>query len=87
MASKLSDHRGIADGSRWNRNGLLRQCDLDCVGGHLPARGLLVFFAALEATSLANVWAQVVSGLRVLSDSHYARPSRNVMPIPSEGRG
>jgi len=31
--------------------------------GDLPARGLLVFFAALEATSLANVWAQVVPAL------------------------
>ena len=31
--------------------------------GDLSARGLLVFFAALEATSLANVWVQAGSGL------------------------
>ena len=53
----------------------------------LPARGLLVFFAALEATSLANVWGQGGSGLRALSESQNARPMRNVMPITAEARG
>jgi hypothetical protein len=55
--------------------------------GDLPARGLLVFFAALEATSLANVWIQGGSGLRVLSESQNARPMWNVMPITVEARG
>ncbi|HEY1759968.1 MAG TPA: hypothetical protein VGG72_31645 [Bryobacteraceae bacterium] len=31
--------------------------------GDIWAHGLLAFFAALEATSLANVWVQAVSGL------------------------
>jgi hypothetical protein len=57
------------------------------LAGDLPACGFLVIFAVLEATSLANIWAQVVSGLRVLSESQYARPSRNVMPIAAEERG
>jgi hypothetical protein len=55
--------------------------------GDLRARGLLVFFAALEATSLANVWVQGGSGLSVLSESQNARPMRNVMPITAEARG
>lgn len=53
----------------------------------LEARGLLVFFVALEATLLANVWVQGGSGLRVLSESQNARPMRNVMPITAEVRG
>jgi hypothetical protein len=55
--------------------------------GDLPARGLLVFFAALGTNSLANVWGQGGSGLRVLSESQNARPMRNVMPITAEARG
>jgi hypothetical protein len=43
--------------------------------------------SALEATSLANLWVQGGSGLRVLSESQNARPMRNVMPITAEGRG
>ena len=53
----------------------------------LPARGLLVFFAALEATSLANVWVQCGSGLRVWSQSQNATPLRNVMLIATETPG
>ena len=36
MAGNLSDHGGIANGSRRNRDGLLRQGDLDCVDGRSP---------------------------------------------------
>jgi hypothetical protein len=55
--------------------------------GDLPARGLLVFLAALEATSLANVWVQCGSGLRVWSQSQNATPLRNVMLIATETPG
>ena len=55
--------------------------------GDLPARELLVFFAALESTSLANLWFQGGAGLRVLSEGENARPMRNVMPIAAEVRG
>ena len=55
--------------------------------GDIPARGLRIVFAALEATSLANVWVQAGSGLRVLSESQNARPMRNLMPITPEARG
>ena len=53
----------------------------------IPARGLRIVFAALEATSLANVWVQAGSGLRVVSERQNARPIRNVMPITPEARG
>ena len=60
MASKLSDHRGIADGSRWNLNGLLRQGDLDCVGGRPPvarAPGLLCRIGSHFASEcMGSVW-------------------------------
>jgi hypothetical protein len=55
--------------------------------GDLPACGLLVFFAALEATSLANVWIQAGSGLHALSVSQSARPTQNAMPIAAGARG
>lgn len=53
----------------------------------LPARGLLVLFAALEATSLANVWVQAGSGLHACSVSQSAIPRRNAMPIAARARG
>ena len=53
----------------------------------LPARGLLVLFAALEATSLANVWVQAGSGLHAFSVSQSAIPRRNAMPISARARG
>lgn len=55
--------------------------------GDLPARGLLVFLAALEATSLANVWVQCGSGLHVWSQSANARLMQNVTPTGAEERG
>ncbi|MGA8086479.1 MAG: hypothetical protein WCA10_04180 [Terracidiphilus sp.] len=55
--------------------------------GDLPARGLLVFLVALEATSLANVWVQCGSGLHVWSQSANARLMQNVTPTGAEERG
>ena len=53
----------------------------------LPARGLLVFFAALEGTSLANVWVQTGSGLHAFSVSRSAIPRQNATPIAAGARG
>ena len=53
----------------------------------LPARGLLVLFAALEAASLANVWVQTGSGLHAFSVSRSAIPRQNAMPIAAGARG
>ena len=53
----------------------------------LPARGLLVLFAALEATSLANVWVQTDSGLHAFSVSRSAIARQNAMPIVAGARG
>jgi hypothetical protein len=55
--------------------------------GDFRSRGLLVFFAALEASSLASAWVQGGSGFRILSESQNARPMRNLMPITAEARG
>ena len=55
--------------------------------GDLPALGLLVFFATLEATSLANVWVQAGSGLHALSVSQSAIPGQNAMPVAARARG
>ena len=55
--------------------------------GDVPARGLLVFFAALAATSLANVWVQAGSCPRTVTDNQNGRPRQNAMPIPAEARG
>ena len=55
--------------------------------GDIPARGLRVFFVALEATSLANVWGQAGSGLNAFSVSQNAMAGQNVMPIAAEARG
>ena len=53
----------------------------------LPARGLLVLFAALEAASLANVWVQTGSGLHAFSVSRSAIPRQNAKPIAAGARG
>jgi hypothetical protein len=55
--------------------------------GDLPAREVLVFFTALEATSLASVWIQCGSGLRASPERPNPRPTRNVTPITAEKRG
>jgi prepilin signal peptidase PulO-like enzyme (type II secretory pathway) len=53
--------------------------------GDMLARGLLVLFAVLGATSLANVWVQAGSSRRVRSEC--PRPRRGTVPIPTEMRG
>ena len=78
---------GIADGSRWGCDSLLRHSNLNRLGGDLPARGLLVFFVALEATSLANVWVQADSGPPALSANECAMPRQKAMPIAAGARG
>jgi len=55
--------------------------------GNFPARGLLVFFAALEATALANVWVQAGPGLHAFSVSQSTIPRQNAMPIAVGARG
>jgi len=55
--------------------------------GDIPARGLLVFFAVLEPTSLGNVWVQASSGPHALWVSQSAMPGLNAMPIAAEARG
>jgi hypothetical protein len=55
--------------------------------GDLPVREPLVFFVALETTSLANVWIQCSSGLRASLERPNARPTRNVEFITVEQRG
>ena len=59
MAGNLSDHGGIANGSEGIVTVYFGKAIWIAWTGDLPARGLLVFLAALEATSLANVWVQV----------------------------
>ena len=51
------------------------------------SRGILVLLAALGATSLANVWAQVVSGQGILLGGRSADREQSVVPIPVEVRG
>jgi len=52
-----------------------------------PARELLVFFAASEATSLANLWVQAGAVLHAFSASQSATPRQNAMPITAGARG
>jgi hypothetical protein len=53
--------------------------------GDLLARGLFVLFAALGATSLANVWVQAVSRLRAGFEE--TEPLQNPVPISAGIRG
>ena len=53
----------------------------------LAVRGLLFLFAALKATSLANVWVQAGSGLHAFSVSQSAILRQNAMPIAAGARG
>ena len=57
----------------------------DAWSGDILGRGLLILFAALGATSLANVWVRAGSSLRVRSE--YATPRRSPVTIPTEMRG
>jgi hypothetical protein len=51
------------------------------------SRGILVLLAALGATSLANVWAQVVSAPDILLGGRSADREQSAVPIPVEVRG
>ena len=53
----------------------------------IMGRGLLVLLAALGATSLANVWAQVVSAQDILLGCQSAEGPQTAVPIPVEARG
>lgn len=53
----------------------------------IMGRGLLVLLAALGATSLANVWAQVVPAQNFLSGDRSADLEHTAVPIPVEARG
>jgi len=51
------------------------------------ARGILALLAILGATSLANVWAQVVPALDALLGDWSGDPEKAAAPIPVEVRG
>ena len=55
--------------------------------GDILERGLLVLLAALGATSLANVWAQVVPAQNILPGGRSADREQTAVPIPVEARG
>jgi hypothetical protein len=51
------------------------------------SRGILVLLAALGATSLANVWAQMDLAQNVLPGDRSAGNEQTAAPIPVEARG
>ncbi len=51
--------------------------------GDIWGRGLLVMFAALAITSLANVWAQAICRVSGAHETH----SVNAIPVSIETRG
>ena len=51
------------------------------------SRGTLVLLAALGATSLANVWSQVVPAQDILLDGQSADGPQTAVPIPVQARG
>jgi hypothetical protein len=53
----------------------------------LWSRGLSVLLAALGATSLANVWVQVVPAQNFLSGGRSADLEHTAVAIPVEARG
>jgi hypothetical protein len=55
--------------------------------GNAWDRGLGVLLAALGATSLANVWAQVVRAQDILSSDKSADCKEDAVPIPTKARG
>ena len=50
-------------------------------------RGILVLLAALGATSLANIWAQVVTGPNGLPCGRSADREQIAVPIPVQVQG
>ena len=55
--------------------------------GDLWSRGILVLLASLGATSLANVWAQVVLSQDILLGGRSADREQIAVPIPAQVRG
>jgi hypothetical protein len=55
--------------------------------GDLWSRGILVLLAALGATSLASVWAQMGAAQDVLPERQSADHEQTAVPIPVEARG
>lgn len=53
----------------------------------LLARGLLICFAALGATSLANVWVQAAPRRSMASEEQQTRRRQSTVTIPVELRG
>jgi hypothetical protein len=51
------------------------------------SRGILVLLAALGATSLANVWAQVVPSQDILLGGRSADREQIAVPIPVQVQG
>ena len=51
------------------------------------SRGILVLLAALGATSLANVWAQVVPSQDILLGGRSADREQIAVPIPIQVQG
>ena len=51
------------------------------------SRGILVLLAALGATSLANVWAQVVPAQDILLGGRSADREQIAVPIPVQVQG
>lgn len=55
--------------------------------GDILNRVLLVFFATLAATSLANIWGQAGSGLQVASENWRDKRGQIAAPIRLQARG
>ena len=51
------------------------------------SRGILILLPALGATSLANVWAQVVPGQGVLLEGRSTDGEQYAVPIPVQVQG
>lgn len=55
--------------------------------GDIFDRALLVFFAVLASTSLANIWVQTGSGLQVALESRRDKRRQGAAPIQLRARG
>jgi hypothetical protein len=51
------------------------------------SRGILILLPALGATSLANVWAQVIPRQGVLPEGRITNGEQTAVPIQVEARG
>ena len=55
--------------------------------GNPWSRGILFLLAALGATSLANVWAQVIPRQGVLPEGRITNSEQTAVPLRVEARG